>query len=227
MSLPRGQHLIDDFPRFGLIPYAERFPANPNDISLRISGDVQTPLSIDDEFSKLPMRNQVSDFHCVTTWSTKNLRWRGFLFRDVLKKIIQPIAQVDPKANYVVFMGQDGYKNILPLKDLMADDVLLATHLDDEPLGIAHGGPLRLIAPSHYGYKSVKHIKQIDFLIDPEKFKTPWFFPLVAHPRGRVELEERSVLLPNWLFRFVFSKFINSNRLRFERALQQYELMKK
>lgn len=224
MTLPSGQHLISDFPRFGLSQYAERFPAAADSKSIEISGDVQNPCSLDLHTYELPMHDQISDFHCVTTWSCKNLHWRGYLFRDVFEEILKPHVQVDPEATHVIFCAQDGYKNILPLADLMAEDVMLATHLNEQPLSIAHGAPLRLVAPAHYGYKSVKHLKQIKFIRNPKAFKTVWYSQFLTHPRGRVAFEERGQGIPNWLFRIIFSRAINGNRIRFERAMHQYEL---
>jgi DMSO/TMAO reductase YedYZ molybdopterin-dependent catalytic subunit len=63
----------------------------------------------------------------------------------------------------VVFHGDDGYRCSLPLEDLLAADVLLADTLDGAPLGIEHGAPVRLVAPAHYGYKNVKHLRRIEF----------------------------------------------------------------
>lgn len=112
---------------------------------------------------------QVSDFHCVTTWSVRGLRWGGVLFRDFYRELIR--SQVCPMqdASLVVFVGQDGYRNALPLELLLADDVMLADTLDGEPLSAEHGAPRRLVAPAHYGYKSVKHLCRIEFRRDSPK----------------------------------------------------------
>jgi len=79
-TLPPGQKEFDIFPRFGLPQYANRFPKNIDTISFTIGGDVQE-FEVKDELNSLLRINQVSDFHCVTTWSKLNLNWSGYKFK--------------------------------------------------------------------------------------------------------------------------------------------------
>jgi DMSO/TMAO reductase YedYZ molybdopterin-dependent catalytic subunit len=86
------------------------------------------------------------------------------------------------------------------MTDLMAPDVLLATEMDGRPLPLRHGGPLRLVAPAHYGYKSVKHLARIEL-----RHETRRRLPLSAHhPRGRVAYEERILGLPDGLIKLIY-----------------------
>ena len=78
--------------------------------------------------------------------------------------------------------------------------MLIATHLDGEPLTPRHGASLRLVSPSQYGYKNVKHLTTID-LVDVEP--APRLGPK-EHLRARVALEERHSRLPNWLIRWPY-----------------------
>jgi DMSO/TMAO reductase YedYZ molybdopterin-dependent catalytic subunit len=68
---------------------------------------------------------------------------------------------------------------------------------------MAHGAPLRLVAPAHYGYKNVKHIQSLEFLVSDRGFR-PVGLRFMAHPRARVALQERGVGVPAWLLRAVY-----------------------
>jgi DMSO/TMAO reductase YedYZ molybdopterin-dependent catalytic subunit len=188
--LPAGQREIADFPRFGLTPFALRFPRRLQNATLRISGDVEQELELGVELLGVPRSEQVSDFHCVTTWTRRGLCWGGVRFGAFYREVVVPRAVPVARADFVVLRGQDGARTSLPLEDLLADDVLLADRLDGEPLGIAHGAPLRLVAPAHYGYKSVKHLDGIEFWQSEENYR-PFGFRFMVHPRARVAREAR------------------------------------
>lgn len=219
--LPPGQRARSDFPRFGHTAFADRFPARPRLIELHIGGDLQQPMPLGPLWDTLPRTHQRSDFHCVTTWSKQGLRWGGVRFRDVCARLTEAGAGLDPGAQLVEFRAQDGYRSALPLADLLADDVLLADELDGEPLPLAHGAPLRLVAPAHYGYKNVKHLKQINFLRDAKQHR-PVGPAFMAHPRARVALEERGQFFPGWLLRHLYRPLIQPTALRFAQALARH-----
>ena len=190
-KLPPGQREREDFPRFGLGGFAFRFPKEPEVLRIAVRGDLEHALTLAEEILELPRVEQVSDFHCVTTWSKRGLRWSGFRFRDFYESIVVPRARPDEAATLVVLRSQDGYQQSLPLEDLLADDVLLADRLGGEPLGIDHGAPVRLVAPAHYGYKNPKHVRAIEFWRDAREYRFPG--PRVMdHPRARVAQEERA-----------------------------------
>ena len=204
-ALPPGQFAAASFVRFGLGRFRTRKVAAEGPPCFALSGLVAQPGAVDSAFASLPRVEQVSDFHCVTTWSVTGLRWSGVRFADFCTAIAQPL----PEATTVVFHGRDGYRCALPLADLLAGDVLLADGLDGAPLGLTHGGPLRLVAPAHYGYKSVKHLAAIDFRASRRGYRFPFPYPgLMDHPRGRVALEERARWLPNALVRRLYRLFV-------------------
>lgn len=155
-TLPKGQRAIDDFPRFGLQQFQYRFPEQTDRVAFEVRGDVEKPLLVEERFLQLPRTMLVSDLHCVTTWSKCGLEWSGVRFRDFYEQLVVPDVRPEADARLVVFRGQDGTCASLPLEDLLADDVLLADTLDGQPLSIAHGAPVRLVAPRHYGYKNIK-----------------------------------------------------------------------
>ena len=162
-ALPPGQREINTFPRFGLTPFAKRFPENIEEARILIGGDVQTPIQVNEELKRLTRVEQCSDFHCVTTWTRRGLQWGGIRFADFYPQVVVPLAGPSDGATFVVLKGLDGARTSSPLDDLLSPDVLLADRLDGQPLSIAHGAPLRLVAPAHYCYKSMKHINRIDF----------------------------------------------------------------
>jgi DMSO/TMAO reductase YedYZ molybdopterin-dependent catalytic subunit len=219
-ELPPGQRERPDFPRFGLTPFAERFPASTDAPRLRISGDVATPLELDNAMAGLERVTQVSDFHCVTTWTRRGLEWGGVRFAEFFRNVVVPRVAPASDATFVVLRAQDGARTSLPLEDLLADDVLLADRLDGAPLPIEHGAPLRLVAPGHYGYKSVKHLDRIEFWRSDAAYR-PFGLKFMVHPRARVALEERGQWVPGWVLRRLYRPLIASTVARFERAMAQ------
>ncbi len=156
--LPPGQHLAIGWPRLdlGVIP---RF--DPKTWNLRVDGLVEAPATLTwDRFLALPPVALTADFHCVTGWSKLGNRWEGVSFRTVAD-LVRP----KPEARHVVLTcGDAGYTTNLPLEALLDDDVLLAYRHDGKPLALEHGGPLRLVVPKRYGWKSAKWVRQITFL---------------------------------------------------------------
>ena len=128
--LPPGQRDIATFPRFGLTQFARRFPRNASQIELEIIGNVEHPLHLSDALAGLPRIEQISDFHCVTTWSHRSLRWGGVRFADFYEKVVVPKTGPRPEATLVALRGQDGARTGMLLIDLLNADVLLADTLE-------------------------------------------------------------------------------------------------
>lgn len=204
--LPPGQFAGKAFIRFGLGRFLRKPVAHDGPVSLALAGLVAEPRTVSGaDLVPLSRVTQVSDFHCVTTWSIPSAEWQGVRFADFCEQIARPLAG----AGTVVFHGLDGYRCAMQLADLMADDVLLADRLDGAALGLAHGGPLRLVAPAHYGYKNVKYLTKIEFRASRQGYSFPLPYPgLMDHPRGRVAQEERARFVPNWLIRPIYKLFV-------------------
>jgi DMSO/TMAO reductase YedYZ molybdopterin-dependent catalytic subunit len=205
--LPPGQRLIAEFPRFGVVAFAKR-KLERKATRLEISGPltrnvVLTPA----EFTQLQRVTVTADFHCAAGWSYRAVKWTGFRFLDLWRTFIQPLLIAADEVGYVVLRAQDGYRTALPLADLLAPEVLIADHLNDQPLSVEHGAPIRLIAPAHYGYKSAKHLVSMELRHDGQAYR-PLLPRLLDHPRARVALEERGQLLPGSLLRYAFRPFI-------------------
>jgi DMSO/TMAO reductase YedYZ molybdopterin-dependent catalytic subunit len=219
--LPVGQRRRRDFPRFGLTPFANRFPDHAEEIGIRICGEVEREVGLEDLLPRVRRTKQVSDFHCVTSWSCTDLVWEGYLLADVLEEIDR-VAGIGEAARIVIVTCQDGYATSLPLEDLRGGDVLLADRLNGVPLTVEHGAPLRLVAPAHYGYKNAKHVAKLKFVREQSDFRPPGLGFLV-HPRGRVALEERGSGVPGWILRYLYRPLIAPNAFLFRRAMRNHD----
>jgi len=159
--IPPGQKVTKRFPRLD-IGVVLRFDASK--WRLRIEGSVEKPMVLTwTEAMALPRVKVTADFHCVTGWTKLDNGWEGIPF-----KAVADAAKVRPEARFVGIECGDGYTTSLPLADLLKDNVLLAFSQDGANLTAEHGGPLRLIVPDKYGYKSAKWIQRIVFLVENE-----------------------------------------------------------
>jgi DMSO/TMAO reductase YedYZ molybdopterin-dependent catalytic subunit len=150
--LPPGQSLTLKWPvlHYGSIPHFD-----PAKWDFQISGEVREPKRLTwNDFRALPQTETMSDFHCVTRWSRLDNRWKGVLFTDVMKLI-----KSKREAHFASILAEEGYTANVPLEDLLAPNVLFAFEHDGEPLAAEHGGPLRLIVPHLYAWKSVKWVR--------------------------------------------------------------------
>ena len=125
---------------------------------LRIEGLVQHPVTLTyEELLQLPRSEQVSDFHCVTGWSVKNVHWGGVRFRDLLAT-----ARPHTSASVLKFVSAERpYEDTLTLAQAGLADAMLAHEMDGEPLRREHGAPVRVVIPEMYGYKNVKWVERI------------------------------------------------------------------
>ncbi|MCA3237572.1 MAG: molybdopterin-dependent oxidoreductase [Limnohabitans sp.] len=217
--LPPGQRESATFHRFGLTQFAQRFPNHTSSCALEVIGSVTRTLHLVDALQGLPRIEQTSDFHCVTTWSYRALRWEGVRFVDFYNQVLLPQAAPQASATLVALRGQDGARTGMLLEDLLAPDVLLADRLDGEPISVDHGAPLRLVAPAHYGYKSVKHLSRIEFREPSAGYRVSGL-SFMDHPRARVANEERGRVLPGWLLRYLYRPLIPGTVSRFAKASQ-------
>jgi DMSO/TMAO reductase YedYZ molybdopterin-dependent catalytic subunit len=121
----------------------------------KISGEVEEPKRLTwNEFRALPQTETTSDFHCVTRWSRLDNHWKGVLFTEVMKLVKPKTA-----AQCASVLAEEGYTANIPLAGLLRPTVLFAFEHDGAPLTAEHGGPMRLIVPHLYGWKSVKWVR--------------------------------------------------------------------
>lgn len=205
------------FHRFGLIPFADRFPRNTDSRGLTVDGAVAEELELADAFAGLQRVEQHCDFHCVTTWSVRGLRWEGVRFADFYADIVVPQARPESSATLIGLTGQDGARTGMLLEDLLDPSVILADRLNGKPLDVDHGAPIRLVAPKHYGYKSVKYLRRLTFLQPDTGYRVSGF-SFMDHPRARVAFEERGRGLPGVVFRYLYRPLIRTTARKFVEA---------
>jgi DMSO/TMAO reductase YedYZ molybdopterin-dependent catalytic subunit len=163
-KLPVGQHQVRNWPVLDLGDVPE---VSLHDWRLELGGLVENPVTLTwTDFLALPQVDDVSDFHCVTTWSRFDNQWRGVRFRTLAELVVpkEPVT-------HVLCTGYDQmpgtsipYTANLPLARAMEDDVMLVHTWQGEPLPREHGGPVRMITPKLYAWKGTKWIRRIDFL---------------------------------------------------------------
>ena len=155
--IPPGQYLTDKFP---VLTYGETPVIKPERWRLRVWGLVENPFELDwESFRKLPRKRIVVDIHCVTRWSMLDTEWEGVPF-SVIAEMAKPL----PEAAAVMEHAYGGYTTNMLLKELMDDDVLLADTFGGRPLEIEHGGPVRMLVPKLYFWKSAKWLNGLEFL---------------------------------------------------------------
>ncbi len=151
--LPPGQKLTTGFPVLDLGVQPEILLS---EWKLTVDGLVAKPVVLDwAAFNALPQVEDVSDFHCVTTWSKYDCRWGGVAF-TTLYELVQPQAE----AKFVYFTGYDGYSTNVALEKCLDDDVLIATSFEGAPISREHGGPARAILPKLYAWKGRREVRQ-------------------------------------------------------------------
>ena len=153
--LPPGQRLVKDWPVLDLGIQPE---VTPEKFRLDVDGAVLHPLSLDlGEFMALPQTDSVSDMHFVTQWSNYDNRWQGVAARDLLDR-----ARPKAGARHVIFHAHDGYTTNVRLDQFDAPDVFLVHTWNEQPIPRVHGGPVRVLIPRLYLWKSAKWVRRIE-----------------------------------------------------------------
>ncbi len=179
--LPPDQRLTKKWP---VLHYMEPRPYDMTKWDFRVTGLVEEDVRWSwDEFTSLPQVEITSDIHCVTHWSRYDNLWRGIHVREILSRV-KPL----PEATFVMVHADPNYTANLALSELDQDDVLFAFDHDGAPLTHEHGGPLRLVLPSLYFWKSAKWVRGLEFMDHEE----PGFWERAGyHVRGDPWLDER------------------------------------
>ncbi len=179
--LPPGQSLTLKWP----VLHEGPIPAfDPKRWRFSVGGLAASPFELTwNEFQQLPRATVTADFHCVTTWGKFDNRWQGVPFRIIAEK-----AQPRAEARFVIVRAEGGYTTNVPLEDLMRDDVLFADQHEPEPLTPEHGGPLRLVVPHLYAWKSAKWVRGLEFVADD---RAGYWERVGYHMRGDPFQEQR------------------------------------
>ena len=190
--LPPGQSLTQKFPVLhnGPVPHF-----NPAVWDLSVWGEVKDPHRWNwEEFNQLPRTKVKMDIHCVTRWSKFDTEWEGVSVRTLLETgLITPL----PSAKFVLQHAEFGYTTNLPLEVILAENFLMATHYNGQPISPEHGYPLRGVVGARIGeqdadvpylWKGAKWLRGLEFLANDKR----GFWELAGyHNHGDVWKEER------------------------------------
>jgi DMSO/TMAO reductase YedYZ molybdopterin-dependent catalytic subunit len=168
-QLPVGQHIVRNWPVLDLGDVPD---ISTDEWTLEVGGLVENPVTLTwKDFLALPQAEDVSDFHCVTTWSRFDNHWKGVRFRTIAELVVP-----QPDVRHVLTTGYDHmpgtripYTTNVPLARAIEEDVLLVHTWQGEPLPREHGGPVRMITPKLYAWKGAKWIHRVDFLAQDQK----------------------------------------------------------
>lgn len=154
--VPPGQHLAKGFP---VLTYGDTPIVNVDSWHLRVWGLAQEVTVSWEDLMAMPQSSFTADFHCVTTWSKLDVQWTGIKVTDFMRHV-----ELDPKAVHVMEHCYGGYTTNLAIDDFLREENFFAHTLFGEPLPAEHGGPLRLVVPHLYAWKSAKWINGLEFL---------------------------------------------------------------
>jgi DMSO/TMAO reductase YedYZ molybdopterin-dependent catalytic subunit len=178
--VPPGQHLASGFP---VLTYGNTPLVNRDNWQLRVWGLAPEKTFSWANLMAMPQSDFTADFHCVTTWSKLDVQWTGVKVTDFLSHI-----DLDPRAVAVMAHCYGGYTTNITLADLQRAENFFAHTLFGEPLPADHGGPLRLVVPHLYAWKSAKWLNGLEFLDHQE---LGFWERNGYHERGEPFAEER------------------------------------
>lgn len=154
--VPPGQHLTNGFP---VLTYGDTPQVSTTDWRLKVWG-LATEVSFTwQDVMAMPQSEFTADFHCVTTWSKLDVQWTGIKVIDFVRQI-----DLDPQAKHVMAHCYGDYTTNISIDDFLREENFFAHTLFGEPLPADHGGPMRLVVPHLYAWKSAKWINGLEFL---------------------------------------------------------------
>ncbi|MBB6097043.1 DMSO/TMAO reductase YedYZ molybdopterin-dependent catalytic subunit [Deinobacterium chartae] len=179
-KVPPGQTVTDRFPvlTYGPTPRVEK-----NAVEIRVWGLAEEARFTWEDLMRMPQTTHTYDIHCVTHWSKLDTTWTGVSVPELMRRV-----RLKPGATHVMIHSYGGYTTNLALEDFVRDLNLLAHTFEGQDLEVDHGGPLRLVVPHLYFWKSAKWISGLEFLDHDE----PGFWERNGyHMRGDPHNEER------------------------------------
>ncbi|MBB3898078.1 protein-methionine-sulfoxide reductase catalytic subunit MsrP [Roseococcus suduntuyensis] len=160
---------------------AQRMPTRP--WTLKVEGMVARPreFDMDDLIRQMPIEERVYRLRCVEAWAL-TAPWTGFEMSHLLR-LVEPQAG----ARYVTFETAS-IPNVMPglrqswypwphveactIEEAANELTFLPVGLFGRPLPQQNGGPLRVLFPWKYGFKSGKSLTRITFTA--ERPRTFW-----------------------------------------------------
>jgi len=148
--VPPGQHVVGDFPVLSAGPTPR---VSLDSWSFTIDGEIDGPKRWTwKEFRALPTESITADIHCVTKWSKLDTTWTGVSMDTILEG-------VETAAEFAMFFSDGGYTTNLPLDDLTGKKAWVVFEYGGQPLHPEHGGPVRMLVPHLYLWKSAKWVR--------------------------------------------------------------------
>jgi DMSO/TMAO reductase YedYZ molybdopterin-dependent catalytic subunit len=177
--LPPGQTLVEDWPVLSAGPTPK---IEPSEWQFEIKDETGTEHVWDwDSMQALGLDDITTDIHCVTHWSKLAMSWRGVSLDKVFEN-------VESEYDFVMAHSYGGYTTNIPLEDLLDGKAWIAFEADGEPLDPEHGGPVRLLVPHLYFWKSAKWLRALTMMPTDD----PGFWEQSGyHIHGDPWLEER------------------------------------
>ena len=179
--IPTGQFVTSKMPVMSAFSPPQ---LDTSDWRIQIFGLVDNPLELSwQDYLALTYQERAADFHCVTQWTRLNIRWSG-----VQAMLLIGLAQPTDLARFAMLHCADGYTTNIDIEALREPDVMFVSVKDGRPLDKDHGGPVRLVVPARYGWKSAKWVTGVELLGQDE----PGFWEKNGyHMRGDPWSEER------------------------------------
>ncbi len=160
--LPPGQYFTERYPVLHVGDVPQIAPAQWN---VRVFGLVENERTFTwDDLHLMDIVTMTTDIHCVTKWSKFDTVWEGVRVRDLLD-----VVGVDPRATHVLQHAEYGYTTNTPLAEVLAGEAMLAWKFGGEPLEAVHGGPVRMVIPRLYFWKSAKWLRGLELLDHDER----------------------------------------------------------
>ena len=159
--LPPGQYLENRFPVLSAEPTPD---INLLDWKLSFSYNNEIMAEIDwNSLIKIESTELTKDIHCVTRWTKFDMNWKGVSVQNIIKSL-----DLEVPSDWVMIGSSTGYTTNLPIEDLLREFTLIAYEYEKKPITPEHGGPIRLLVPHLYFWKSAKWVSSINF-IDEDK----------------------------------------------------------
>jgi DMSO/TMAO reductase YedYZ molybdopterin-dependent catalytic subunit len=178
--VPPGQHLAKGFP---VLTYGQTPQVSTDEWEFKVWG-LATPKTFTwDDFMAMPQSHFTADFHCVTTWSKLDVQWTGVKVTDFMQQV-----ELEPTAVHVMQHCYGEYTTNLAMEDFLREENFFAHTVFGEPLPADHGGPMRLVVPHLYAWKSAKWINGLEFL---DHMELGFWERNGYHHRGEPFAEER------------------------------------
>lgn len=153
--VPPGQHLTNGFP---VLTYGPTPTVDTTTWQFRVWGLAKEKTFAWEDFLAMPQSNFTADFHCVTTWSKLDVQWTGVKVTDFMKQV-----EVAKNAAYILEHCYGSYTTNISMADFLREENFFAHTLAGQPLPAEHGGPMRLVVPHLYAWKSAKWINGLEF----------------------------------------------------------------